>query len=71
MLNNLSIARKIAVYRAIREMTQQDLAVQIPCDRAIISRWENGVTQPCERDLERLAIVLGIENEDLNQTGEG
>ena len=65
MLNELAIGRKIAVYRAIREITQQELAAQIPCDQAIISRWECGVTKPCERDLERLAIVLGIEGEDL------
>jgi transcriptional regulator with XRE-family HTH domain len=67
MLNELPLSRKIAVYRAIRNMTQQELAAQIPCDRAIISRWECGVTQPCERDLERLAIVLGIENENLKE----
>ena len=51
--------------RQERGWTQLDLAARVGVTRAVISRWERGVTRPWPRHRMRLADHFGISVEDI------
>jgi len=56
---------KIATRRIAAGLTQQQLAEDIVCDPAQISRWENGHGEPSLGSLRRIAAALGVDTKEL------
>lgn len=56
----LSIAKKVAAYRAANSLTIQQMARQTGLSTAIISQLERNLANPCLSVLETLANTLGL-----------
>ncbi len=53
--------------RKKRGWRQIELAVEIPVDHSLVSRWETGAVLPAARDLNALRRVLGLDIEEQDQ----
>lgn len=65
LLTDCSIGDKIRVYRSLIRLSQADLASMLFVDQSVISRWERGNRKPSADTIERLAIALQTDIENL------
>lgn len=59
----MSLGNRITELRKQREMSQEELAVEMHVSRQSISKWENGLSNPDTENLIRLAEIFEV---DLN-----
>lgn len=59
------LGRRIAVLRAGRDLTQQELAARVAISRVALSNLESGRSVPGERTVTLLAGVFGMEPHEL------
>ena len=64
----MSLGKKIAQLRKLRDWKQEDLAQKLNVHKSHISRWESGRMTPRVDALQRLAEIFGVSLEDI--TGE-
>jgi transcriptional regulator with XRE-family HTH domain len=55
-----TVGQRLRNARLQRRLTQQELASEVGCDNAQISRWENDVYVPSTESLRDLAATLGV-----------
>jgi uncharacterized protein YjbI with pentapeptide repeats len=67
MLNSKSIGDKIATARKKTNLSQAELAKQVPISPQAVGKWERGESMPDITTLNRLAEILGV---DLNYFSE-
>ncbi|MDU0352519.1 helix-turn-helix transcriptional regulator [Paraglaciecola aquimarina] len=60
-MSRVSIGSQLQTNRTARHLTQTDIAKKLNCDRAAISRIENGKYQGSLQLLERYLNLLGLE----------
>ena len=61
MKNRSKVAKQLRLRRKYKELTIRDLESASGIDKAMISRIENGMSDPQLSTLERLATALGAE----------
>lgn len=61
----MSLGRKIAQLRKMKDLTQGDLAERLNIHQSMVTRWERDQVQPKSSTLERLAEALETTVEDL------
>ena len=59
------IGDNIKFYRKKNQLTQDDIAAACNVTRQVVSKWENGKTQPDIQTLSMLASTLEVSEEDL------
>jgi DNA-binding XRE family transcriptional regulator len=57
----VAIGRNIEGWRQRRELTQDELAAMVGCDRSAVCRWETGNRLPSLRHLMTLGRALGCD----------
>lgn len=55
-----SICNMISQKRKERGLTQADLGAMLGISGKAVSKWERGLSKPCEEHLERLIDLLGL-----------
>src|SRR5690242_17488963 len=60
------LGRVIVELRALEEMSQAELAEQLPRSEAAVSRWEGGKATPTAFDLRRLAEIFELPQGSLD-----
>lgn len=65
MLDTKIIGKRIATYRKVRSLTQDELAEELMVTPQAVSRWENGHTLPETILLPKLAALLHISIDEL------
>jgi transcriptional regulator with XRE-family HTH domain len=53
--------------RCGRRLRQIELAVEIPVDHSLVSRWETGATLPTGKDMDRICGVLLLDDESAEK----
>jgi len=61
----MSFGESLERLRKERGLTQSQLAVKLDINQSLVAKWESGKVQPRSATLERLALVLGVEAEEL------
>lgn len=61
----MSLGRKIAQLRKMKDLTQGDLAERLNIHQSMVTRWERDQVQPKSSSLERLAEALDTTVESL------
>jgi len=61
----MSLGRKIAQLRKMKDLTQGDLAERLNIHQSMVTRWERDQVQPKSATLERLAEALEASVEEL------
>ena len=51
--------------RALKRVTQEDLAVYLSVDRSTIAKWETGMSAPRAGTLKKLAAYFGCTIDEL------
>ena len=64
-MNLIKIGLKIAYYRKLQGMTQEELAEKVGVSRQAVSKWETGEAQPEITKLKALADVFGVTTDFL------
>ena len=64
-MNTANFGDRIKKYRDLNEMTQADLAKKLGVTRQAVSSWERGRTEPSMNDVEKMAIVFGVQKSDI------
>ena len=65
MNNNLSIGKKIAYYRRLNALTQEELANLLNVSTQAVSKWEQQLTSPDIMLLPEIAKVLDVSIDEL------
>ena len=61
----MKLGEKIAYYRRVSKLSQEELAARIGVSRQAVSKWENGVSDPSTSNLIALAKLYGLSAEEL------
>ena len=61
----MELNEKIKKYRKEAGLSQEDLASKIYVSRTLITKYESGSAFPTQENLEKIAIALNVEVEDL------
>ena len=56
---------KLLLYRKHEGMSQQQLAETLNVSRQTITRWENNINQPSDKELKKISALLGISEAEL------
>lgn len=59
------VGKNIKKYRALKNMSQEDLAEQLNVTRQAVSNWETGKTQPDIETLHNISMILDVSIEEL------
>lgn len=59
------VSENIKKFRAIKNLTQEELADKLCVTRQAVSNWENGKTEPDIDTLNKIASVLEVSVEEL------
>lgn len=59
------IGKFLVQLRKEQNLTQYDIADQIPISREAVSKWERGITKPNKSSLERLSEIFDISVEEI------
>ena len=70
MSTNKTLGMRIAEYRKVKGMKQDELAEKLGVSAQAVSKWENDVSCPDIMTLPELAKLLGVTTDEL-LTGEG
>ena len=66
----LQLGLKIAYYRKLRGLTQEELAERVGCSRSQLARLESGVScRPSYQIVADIARALGVTTQQLEQGG--
>jgi len=61
----MSLGRKIAQLRKMKDLTQGELAEKLNIHQSMVTRWEKDQVQPKSSSIQRLAEALDASVEDL------
>jgi len=61
----MSFGESLERVRKERGLTQSQLAASLDVNQSLVAKWESGKVQPRTTTLERLAVVLEVETEEL------
>ena len=61
----MSFGESLERIRKDRGLTQSQLAASLDVNQSLVAKWESGKVQPRSSTLERLALVLEVETEEL------
>ncbi len=66
-LNNKNsiFGNKIAIYRKMKKLTQEQLAEKLNVTSQAISKWENGKSFPKMKNIINICYELEIDNKDI------
>src|SRR5690554_2517629 len=65
MIDFIKVGTKIANYRKLQDLTQDDLADKIYVSRQLVSKWENGTGVPSIDALLELCKLFSVSFEDI------
>ena len=60
-----ALSKRVSKARANEGLTQEALAERLKVTRAACSHWEQGISKPSTKNLEKLAIILEVSHEWL------
>lgn len=61
----MKVVSKIKILRITKGLNQQELAESLGVTQGAVSQWELGISQPSNKMLPRLAMVLGCSPEEI------
>lgn len=61
----IRVGKRIAAIRLARGLSQRDLATRLNAMRTLISKWENGRSEPMPDSINKLACVLAVNPGEL------
>lgn len=62
---DLALGRRLKALRRLKRITQQELAAKLGLSPTLLSNIERGLKKPSPQLLERIALALDVEKEEL------